>query len=749
MMTAAVVASSASVASGGPDSGVSAAVTADTVLVVPGMHCAGCMSKVEKALVALPGVSAARVNLTARQVRVSHDGTVAIPDLVDALSAVGFPSQPRGEELAAPPSAVRPLLAPLAVAGFACMNVMLLSVSIWSGADGPTRDLFHWLSALIGIPAIAYAGRVFFASAFAALKRGRTNMDVPISIGVALATCLSFYETVTHGREAWFDGTLMLLLFLLAGRALDAAMRDRARAGVDALLRQAASGAMVVGKSGEVEWLAAADLVPGMVMRVAAGERLAADGELVAGSSRFDRSLLTGESAPVPASLGEAVLAGMLNLDAPVDVRVVATGQDTSLAEIARLMEAAGQHRSAYVRIADRASRLYAPVVHVLALASFIFWMAAGAGWHQSLVIAIAVLIITCPCALGLAVPVAQVVAAGALMRSGVMVKDGSALERMARVDRALLDKTGTLTMGRPLPDPALLASLPADAAGVALALASHSRHPLSRALAEQLAGAGVRAADLAQVEEVPGEGVRAVWQGVRVALRRPDAAAADVLARAEGGEAGGMSCVLDIAGRAAWLIPFADRLRPEAEEALSRLAALGVEASILSGDTVYAVGEVSRLTGLAGQSAASPAEKQAAIVRLQAGGPLLGKGRQVMMAGDGLNDGPALAAADASIAPGSASDVGRQAADFVFLGDSLMALPRAVAVSRATMRVVRQNFALAVGYNALAVPLAMMGKVTPLLAAAAMSSSSLLVIANSLRLAIGPRWLKSSEQRA
>jgi len=375
-MTAAVVASSASVASGGPGSGALAAVAADTVLVVPGMHCAGCMSKVEKALVALPGVSAARVNLTARQVRVSHDSAVAIPDLVDALSKVGFPSQPRGEELAAPPSAVRPLLAPLAVAGFACMNVMLLSVSIWSGADGATRDLFHWLSALIGIPAIAYAGRVFFASAFAALKRGRTNMDVPISIGVTLATCLSFYETVTHGREAWFDGTLMLLLFLLAGRALDAAMRDRARAGVDALLRQAASGAMVVGKDGAVEWLAAADLVPGMVMRVAAGERLAADGELVAGSSRFDRSLLTGESAPVPASLGEAVLAGMLNLDAPVDVRVTATGQDTSLAEIARLMEAAGQHRSAYVRIADRASRLYAPVVHVLALASFIFWMA-------------------------------------------------------------------------------------------------------------------------------------------------------------------------------------------------------------------------------------------------------------------------------------------------------------------------------------------------------------------------------------
>ena len=702
------------------------------------------MSKVEKGLTALPGVSAARVNLTARQVRVTHDATATVPDLVDALARIGFPAQPRGPELAAPPSAVKPLLAPLGVAAFAAMNVMLLSVSIWSGADGATRDLFHWLSALIGVPAVIYSGRVFFVSAWGAVKRGRTNMDVPISIGVSLATGLSFYETLTHGHEAWFDGTLMLLLFLLAGRALDAMMRDRARTGVDALLRQAAPGAMVVAQGGAVEWLAAADLIPGMVMRVASGERLAADGTLATGTTRFDRSLLTGESAPVPAAPGDAVVAGMLNLGAPVDVTVTATGQDTSLAEIARLMESAGQHRSAYVRIADRASRLYAPCVHTLALASFIGWMLAGAGWHHSLIIAIAVLIITCPCALGLAVPVAQVVAAGALMRTGVMVKDGSALERMARVDRALIDKTGTLTMGRPMPDPVLLASLPADAAGVALALASHSRHPLSRALVEALAGAGARAADLAEVNEVPGEGIRAVWQGRRVALRRPegvghnDAMGSGAAEGASAGaEAGGMSSVLDIAGQPAWLIPFADRLRPDTAEALARLASLGVESSILSGDTARAVGDVARLTGLAAQAASSPADKQAQITRLQK------DGRHVLMAGDGLNDGPALSAADASIAPGTASDVGRQAADFVFLGDSLLALPRCVAVSKATMRVVRQNFALAVGYNALAVPLAIAGKVTPLLAAVAMSTSSLLVIANSLRLAIGPRWSK------
>lgn len=687
-----------------------------TVLVVPGMHCAGCMGKVERAFAGLPGVHSARVNLTARQVRVEHEAAVREPELMAALADAGFASQPRVEDLSAPPSAVKPLLAPLAVAAFACMNVMLLSVSIWSGADGSTRDLFHWLSAMIGVPAIAYAGRPFFTSAWGALKQRSTNMDVPISIGVTLATGLSLYETATGGHEAWFDGTLMLLLFLLAGRVLDAMMRDRARAGVDALLRQAAPGAMVVSKDGTAQWIAARDLVPGMVMRVAAGERLAADGAIVTGQSRFDRSLLTGESAPVAMLAGDEVHAGTLNLDAPVDVKVTAAGSDTSLAEIARLMEAAGQIRSRYVRIADRASRLYAPAVHTLAALTLAGWLIAGAGLHHSLVIAIAVLIITCPCALGLAVPVAQVVASGALMRAGIMVKDGAALERLANIDRTLLDKTGTLTLGRPLPDPASLAALDGDEAAVALALATHSRHPLSRALADALSAAGTRAAELQDVAEEAGRGISALWLGQAVALRRPDSAT-------------GIAAALAIGTRPVRLISFADRIRPDAEQALAELKALGIEATILSGDNPAAVAEVSRQTGLTAQAGASPADKQSAIARLQAAG------YKVLMAGDGLNDGPALAAANASIAPGSASDVGRQAADLVFLGDSLLALPRGVRAARRTMAVVKQNFVLAIGYNALAVPLAMAGLVTPLIAAVAMSTSSLIVIANSLRL--------------
>jgi Cu2+-exporting ATPase len=688
-----------------------------SVLAVPGIHCAGCIGKIERGLAAEPGVAEARVNLTARMVTVAHAPGIDARALVAALARLGFEAQPRRDEQTKRHSAARPLLGPLAVAGFAAMNVMLLSVSVWSGAEGATRDLFHWISALIAVPAILYAGRPFFHSAWGALRHGRTNMDVPISIGVVIATGLSLYETAVGGEHAWFDGALMLLTFLLAGRVLDAMMRDRARSGIDALLSQAAQGAMVVAGDGKLAWCAATALQPGMVMRIAAGERLAADGEIVAGASRFDQSLLTGESAPVSAGQGERVLAGTLNLDAPLDVRVSHTGRDTTLAEIARLMEASTQSRSRYVRIADRASRLYAPAVHALAAVTVLGWLLAGASLYEALVIGVAVLIITCPCALGLAVPVAQVVASGALMRQGIMVKDGSALERLARVDRALFDKTGTLTIGRPLPDPAALAALETDEASVALALASHSRHPLSRALADALGVAGHRAAALEQITERPGQGVFARWNGIEVALRRPE-------------RGSGIAAVLAIGEQPPRLISFADRLRPDATQALARMRSLGIEPSILSGDNPAAVTEVARTTGLTAQANASPSEKQDAIRRLERAG------QSVLMIGDGLNDGPALSAATASMAPSSASDVGLQASDVVFTGESLLAVPRAVDAARATMRVVRQNFVLAIVYNALAVPLAMAGLLTPLIAAAAMSASSLLVIANSLRLA-------------
>jgi Cu2+-exporting ATPase len=693
-----------------------AAPLATTRFAVPGMRCAGCIAKLERGLAAVPGIAAARVNFSARQVVISHGAGLAPPHLQAALADLGFAAEPLNDDLAPRHDESRALLRALAVAGFAAMNIMLLSVSVWSGAGGVTRDLFHWLSALIALPTIAYAGQPFFRSAWGALKARRTNMDVPISIGVILAGALSLFETITGGAHAYFDSAVMLIFFLLTGRWLDAAMRDRAREGVAALLRNTAPGALVLADDGSSQWLAARDLLPGMAMLVAAGERLAADGVITTGRSHFDQALITGESAPVAAGIGDTVLAGTLNAGSAVTVRVTAAGPDTAIADIARLMEDAGQGRSAYVRIADRAARLYAPAVHTLAALSFAGWMLAGAGWHESLLIAVAVLIITCPCALGLAVPAAQIVAAGALMRAGVLVKDGSALERLAGADIALFDKTGTLTRGRPVPQG--LDALTAEQRAVVLALAQASRHPLAEALRRALVADGAVPANVEAIHEVPGMGVEGRWQGRRVALWRPLDA-----------EDAGMMTILWIGDAAEQPIRFADPLRDDAAATIGRLAALGLPSEIISGDRAAAVAAAADTLGIPARAGLVPQDKLAAINALKAAG------RRPLMVGDGLNDGPALAAGHVSMAPGNASDASQYAADAVFLGDGLAPVATAIVVARATQAIVRQNFALAIGYNVVAVPLAIMGLVTPLVAALAMSGSSIIVVANALRL--------------
>ena len=687
----------------------------DTRFTVPGMRCAGCIAKIERGLSEIEGVEAARVNFSAKRVAVRHADTLGADALVAALEDLGFEAQPAAANpLAQDDAEAKRLFRALAVAGFGMMNIMLLSVSVWSGAGGVTRELFHWLSALIAIPVVAYSGRPFFSSALMALRHRRTNMDVPISIGVLLATGLSIYETATGGDHAYFDGAVMLLFFLLAGRALDASMRNRTRAGIGALLSRMGKRAHVLAADGSTSIFEADALAPGMLMLVAAGEALAADGVIENGETSIDNSMLTGESVPQIALRGDEVHAGAINLGNPVEVRVTAVASDTVLAEIARLMDEAGQSRSQYVRIADRASRLYAPAVHSLALIAFIGWMIAGAGWHFSLTVAIAVLIITCPCAMGLAVPAAHVVASGALARKGLMVKDGGALERLAEVDTALFDKTGTLTLGEPVPH---VAGLSPEQKSVALALAQSSRHPLSMGLVKALAAENTLPAAVSDIAEESGRGICGRHAGAIVALERSPATSGDP------------SSALRI-GDEVTTITFADQLRPDVFEAIAELEQLGIASRIISGDREEAVAKIADALGIEGKGEIHPAEKLGLLEDLKS------RGRRPLMIGDGINDGPALAAAHASIAPGSASDVSQQAADAVFLGKSLMPVATAIGTARRTMRIVRQNFGFAIIYNVMAVPLALAGLVTPLIAAIAMSLSSLVVVGNSLRLA-------------
>jgi Cu2+-exporting ATPase len=698
-------------------------------LHVPAIHCAGCIRKVEGAVRALPGIAHARVNFTTRRLTAEWDAGALTPDrIVAAVEAAGFEARPFAPaDVAAQRQdpASRRLLKAMAVAGFAAMNIMLLSVSVWSGADGATRDLFHLISAAIALPTVAYAGQPFFASAWGALRHGRTNMDVPISIGIVLAVALSLHETFTSGAHAYFDAAVMLLFFLLVGRYLDSMMRDRARAGVATLVKQAAQGALVRSPDGATEYRPIEAVAPGMTVLVAAGTRIPVDGLLLEGRSSIDRSLVTGESLPEPVAPGAQLLAGTLNLDAPLAMKATAVGEASFLAQVVRLMEAAEQGRARYTRIADRAARLYAPAVHLTALLTAIGWLLAGAGLHQALVTAIAVLIITCPCALGLAVPAVQVRAASVLMRRGLLVKDGSALERLAECDTVVLDKTGTLTLGRPTPAGAVPLS-PADFA-LAAGLAAHSRHPLSRALLAAAREAGITPAALGNVSEQPGLGLEAVHQGETLRLGRPDWA---------GAEAHADAALLSLAFRRgtapATLLPFEDPLRPEAAAAVARLKAAGLDVRILSGDRDSAVAAAARALEVelwAGRQ--SPEGKLDAIRALGR------EGHKVLVVGDGLNDAPMLAAGHASIAPASASDAGQTAADLLFLGDSLMAVPQALETARRADSHVKQNFTLAIGYNLLAVPIAIAGLATPLIAAVAMSLSSLIVVGNALRLRV------------
>ena len=696
-----------------------------TDLSVPGVHCGACIHAIESALGKLDGVESARVNLSAKRVSIRwRDGK--LPPLVETLNRLGYAAhlfdgfgEQKDREFSR-------LVRATAVAGFAAANIMLLSVSVWSGAEDATRDLFHWISALIAIPALIMAGGIFYRSAWNALRHGSMNMDVPIALGVSLAYGLSLYETFHHGHHAYFDAAVSLLFFLLIGRTLDHVMRERARTAVTGLARLAPRGAMVIREDGGQDYLPVGEIEPGMRLQIAAGERIPVDGDVESGVSDLDCSLVTGESAPQPVRSGEPLRAGMLNLTGSLVMTVTARAQDSFLAEMIRLMGVAEGGRARYRRIADRASAMYSPVVHLTALITFAGWFAVSGDLHRATTIAIAVLIITCPCALGLAVPIVQVVAARRLFEAGIMVKDGSAMERLAEIDMVAFDKTGTLTMGR-----ARLANRteiePATLA-IASAIASHSRHPLSKAIVSAAAGLPASAPAFDTVAEIPGCGVEAMNATGTWRLGR----SAWALSGTDDGEPAAQT-VLALDGRPIAAFRFEDQTRPDARHAVDDLAAAGCGMEILSGDAEGPVAALAARLGIGTWHARMmPAEKAERLAELAA------EGRKVLMVGDGLNDSPALAAAHVSMAPSTAADVGRNAADFVFLRDSLGAVPHALTMSRRAGVLIRQNLWLAVIYNAIAVPIAILGHVTPLVAAIAMSASSILVIANAMRLNAG-----------
>ncbi len=686
---------------------------------------------VERRLTALPGLDDARLNLTRRRITLGWRAETFRPgDAIAALAELGLAAHPlradRGEEAEARHAAW--LLKCLGVAAFAMMNIMLLSVSVWAGnvsdITPETRDFFHWLSALIALPAAAYAGQPFFRSALAALSQRTLNMDVPISLGVLLALGVSVYETAHHAEHAYFDSAVMLLFFLLAGRYLDQAMRRRTRAAAGNLAALKGEIAHRLGADGALVTVPVAAIRAGDRVLVRPGERIPADGVVIAGASAIDDSAITGETQRRAVTIDDRVHAGGLNFDGALTVKATAAAADSLIDEIERLVERAGEAKSRTLRLVDRVARLYAPVVHVAAFSTALFWVLWGAGPHFALITAISVLIITCPCALALAVPAVQVVASGALFRSGVLLQAGDALERLAGVDAIVFDKTGTLTL--PQPGIANRAEFSPDLVETAARLALSSRHPLAQALAKE---ARLRRPFEGAVEEA-GRGVSARIDGVEARLGAPEFCGVTPSPPGDNG-----STIAFRIGAASGLMQFRQTLRPQAAETVRALAAQGYRLIILSGDAPEAVAPVARALGVeAWRGGVKPADKIAFVEDLRR------EGRKVLMVGDGLNDAPALAAADASLSPIAAIDLARAQADAVFLGERLTPVAETLRMARLAMKLMRQNLAFSILYNVVAAPLAIAGFLTPLIAAAAMSGSSMVVTLNALRARAAPR---------
>src|SRR5215475_11333220 len=699
-------------------------------LAVEGVSCAGCMAKIERGLSAIPDVTLARVNLTDRRVALEwKQGALDPARFIDRLSELGYKAYPF-EKASAEATEVeqsRFLLRCLGVAAFATMNVMMLSIPVWSGNVSDMlpeqRDFFHWLSALIALPAAAYAGQPFFRSALNALRAKGVNMDVPISIGVILALGMSLVETVHHAEHAYFDAAIMLLTFLLVGRFLDQNMRRRTRAVAGNLAALKAETATKFIGPDEITEVPVAAIHPGDVVLLRPGERCAVDGTVIDGRSELDQSLITGETVHVPAEQGTAVYAGSLNMSGTLRVKVSAAAEGTLLAEITRLFDNALKARSRYMRLADRASRLYAPVVHVTALGTVLGWILLGASWHDAIVTGVAVLIITCPCALGLAIPTVQTVAAGAMFKAGVLLNAGDAIERLAEADHVIFDKTGTLTL--PELEVVNAANIPPDVFALAGQLALSSHHPIAAAIAQ---AAGAKSPLVGAVEE-PGQGVHATIDGVQIRLGRPSFCGAEQMVENVALFDPEASIVTFSRGADQYLFSVRQGLRPDAWAMISALKQRNIAVEILSGDREPAVRAAANALGIGEwRAGVTRADKIARIEELKR------RGIKVLMVGDGMNDAPSLAAAHVSMSPISAAHLSQSTADLVFLGKPLAPVVAAIDFSRKALRLMRQNLWLAVGYNVLAVPIAISGIVTPLIAAAAMSGSSILVMLNALR---------------
>jgi Cu2+-exporting ATPase len=713
----------------------------EAALILEGITCAACVWLNESHIARQPGVTAVDINYATRRARVRWDENVTkLSAILEAIQAIGYRAHPydvtKSEQLAQKER--RTAQWRLFVAGFGMMQVMMYALPVYLADGDMTADieqLMRWASLLLTLPVMVYSSAPFFINAWRDLKLRRVGMDVPVAIGIGSAFLASVWATLVAAGEVYFDSVTMFVFFLLTGRYLEMMARQKAARGVEALAKAipAFCERLPHWPDGEAERVAVANLVAGDCVRVKPGETIPGDGTVLEGESSCDESLLTGESLPVPKRVGDPVTGGSINVGSPLVVRLERVGEATRLASIRRLMEQAAAEKPALVQMADRIAMRFVAVLLVLAAATWLYWWNTDPS--QALWIFVAVLVVSCPCALSLATPAALTVATGALARKGVLVTRGHAIETLARADHWIFDKTGTLTVGRPVVGEMRLAPGVDEAAVFAQvrALEQASEHPLARALLAKV-GAGATA-PVRDLKAITGQGVEARLADATLRIGVP-AFVAELHGQPLPDEmtawlAAGDSVVAlgDAAGWRAWF-RIADALRPGARQALARLRAQGMRLSILSGDAPQTVAAVARELNVADyRGGMTPEGKHAFLREIQA------RGETVAMVGDGVNDAPVLAQAHVSVAMGGGTDLARGQADVVLLSDDPVHLGNGVTLARRALRIIRQNLLWAFTYNIVAIPLAMTGWVTPWMAGIGMSASSLLVVLNALRL--------------
>jgi Cu2+-exporting ATPase len=723
---------------------------------VGGIRCASCVWLTERVLLGTPGVLAARVNYATHRARIRWDPARAgAATVLERIRAAGYVPRPWSESqrAAAGRAEVRDLLVRLGTAAFLSSQLMIYQAALYAGyfqgIDAPTRRLMEWISLALALPVYLYSGAPFLRATWAGLRRGAPGMDALVAVGSGAALVYSAWQML-RGGEVYFDTAAAIPTLVLVGRYVEAVAKGRASEAVARLAALAPREArrLEVDAGGrEVARPVAVERVrPGDRLELRPGDRVPLDGVVEEGASEVDEALVTGEARPVAKAPGAAVIGGTVNLGGALVVRVTRVGDETVLAGIVRAVEDAQLAKPRIQALADRVVGVFVPAMLALAAATFAVWRARGAPFDDAVMTGIAVVVIACPCALGLATPIAVLVATGLATARGLLVKGGDVLERAAGATDVLLDKTGTATRGRPVLRDVVPTS-PGVAPEAALALAAaverRSEHHVGRAVVE--AARELEAVpEVTEFRAVPGRGVRGVVSsdlvlvGNRAFLAEhgvplPDGA--DALARAR--EARGETVAFVARGGAAVaLLAVSDVLRDEAADAVRALRAEGVAVALVSGDGAGATGAVAAALGVEAISDATPQAKRAEVARRQAAG------RRVLFVGDGVNDAPALTQADVGGAMARGTDVTMESADVVLVRDDLRLVPDLVRLSRRTLAVVRQNVFWALFYNAVAIPLAMAGVLHPIVAAAAMAASSLFVVGNSLRLrrALAPR---------